>query len=198
MSYVDGLPIDKLTDQPSGIWDKIATELVGLAFRECFEWGLVQTDPNFSNYRYQPDTERIGLLDFGATRQYPPELVLKLRQLITASLRQDRSTIEQTALEVGYLDPTAPNIYREAIINLLLEVAEPAMQTGTYDFGRTDLASRMRDQVLQLRLEQRYWHLPPVEILMLHRKLGGLYLMATRLQARVDVSALIQPYLIES
>jgi hypothetical protein len=50
---------------------------------------------------------------------------------------------------------------------------------------------------MQLRLEHRYWHLPPVEILMLHRKLGGLYLTCSHLLARVDVSQLIGPYLIE-
>ena len=77
-----------------------------------------------------------------------------------------------------------------------MDVTEPARRTGPYDFSTTDLASRMSDKVINLRLEQRYWHLPPVEILLLHRKLGGLYLTASRLRARVDVKALVEPYLI--
>lgn len=106
--------------------------------------------------------------------------------------------LARTALEVGYLDAGAPDLYRDAILGLLLEVVEPARQSGAYDFAHTDLARRMRDKVVELRLEQRYWHLPPVEILMLHRKLGGLYLMATRLQAQVDVAKLIQTYMIDN
>jgi predicted unusual protein kinase regulating ubiquinone biosynthesis (AarF/ABC1/UbiB family) len=195
MSYVDGLPIDAMSDQPRGVRDAIATQLIRLALRECFEWGLVQTDPNFSNYRYQPDSGRIGLLDFGATRHYPQQRVVQLRQLLSASLTRNTTAMEQAALAVGYLDPTAPEFYRKAIIELLLTVVEPARQAGDYDFAHTDLASRMRDKVVSLRVEQRYWHLPPVEILMLHRKLGGLYLMASRLRARVDVAGLVRPYL---
>jgi predicted unusual protein kinase regulating ubiquinone biosynthesis (AarF/ABC1/UbiB family) len=197
MSYVEGSPIDRLQDQPRSSRDYLASELIRLALRECFEWGLVQTDPNFANYRYQPESRRIGLLDFGATRQYPQERVLQLRHLLSVSIRQDRRAIEQAALEVGYLDGAAPGFYREAIVALLLDVVEPARQIGPYDFGRTDLASRMSEKVMQLRLEHRYWHLPPVEILMLHRKLGGLYLTCSHLLARVDVSQLIGPYLIE-
>ena len=105
--------------------------------------------------------------------------------------------LEQTALEVGYLSSSAPDFYRQAIIDLLLQVVEPARHTGAYDFGHTDLARRMRDMVIELRLQQRYWHLPPVEILMLHRKLGGLYLLASQLKARVEVGQLIKPYLID-
>jgi predicted unusual protein kinase regulating ubiquinone biosynthesis (AarF/ABC1/UbiB family) len=198
MSYIDGQPIDKLMVQPRRIRDQVATELIRLALREVFEWGLVQTDPNFANYRYQPQTCRVGLLDFGATRQYSPELVLQLRRLLSAAVHQQPTALAQAAQAVGYLDPAAPIAYRDAILALLLQVVEPARQAGAYDFARTDLATRMRDRVVELRLAQRYWHLPPVEILMLHRKLGGLYLMASRLQARVDVAALVRPYLTDA
>ena len=35
--------------------------------------------------------------------------------------------------------------------------------------------------------------MPPPEILFLHRKIGGLYLLLSRLRARVDLDALIRP-----
>lgn len=38
------------------------------------------------------------------------------------------------------------------------------------------------------------WHTPPPDILFLHRKMGGLYLIATRLQARLDVKSIFERY----
>ncbi len=197
MSFVPGASVDRLAEDASAsLRDSVTSQLMALAFRECFDWGLVQTDPNFANYRYDEHSGRIGLLDFGATRLYAPERIVTLRRLLSAAVREDRSALEQAALEAGYLEAGAPAPYCDSITGLLMDVTEPARRTGPYDFSTTDLASRMSDKVINLRLEQRYWHLPPVEILLLHRKLGGLYLTASRLRARVDVKALVEPYLI--
>ena len=40
--------------------------------------------------------------------------------------------------------------------------------------------------------------MPPLDVLYLHRKLGGLYLLCTRLAASVNVGRLLQPYLAET
>jgi len=53
----------------------------------------------------------------------------------------------------------------------------------------------MGDKVLELRMEQCYGRLPPTEILFLHRKLGGLYLLLAKLQARLPVASMLRPYL---
>ena len=53
----------------------------------------------------------------------------------------------------------------------------------------------MRDIVAEMRLRQRFARVPPPEILFLHRKLGGLYLLLSRLRARIPVAALISPLL---
>ena len=57
------------------------------------------------------------------------------------------------------------------------------------------LASQLRDAGTQLSLEQGYWHSPPADALFLHRKIGGLYLLAAKLKAQVNVQQLLQPYL---
>lgn len=63
-----------------------------------------------------------------------------------------------------------------------------------YDFGTSSLASRIRDAGMALSMEQDYWHTPPADALFLHRKLGGLYLLAAKLRARVDVGGLFAQY----
>lgn len=47
---------------------------------------------------------------------------------------------------------------------------------------------------MQLGTDRDFWHTPPVDALFLHRKIGGLYLLAARLGARVDIRRLFQPH----
>jgi hypothetical protein len=54
------------------------------------------------------------------------------------------------------------------------------------------MAARLREAGLALGLDREFWQIPPIDALLLHRKLGGLYLLAARLKARVDVHALAQ------
>ena len=79
---------------------------------------------------------------------------------------------------------------QEAVIDLFVQGCEPLGHDGIYDFGESRLAERIKEVGLKLSMEQDYWHTPPADALFLHRKLGGLYLLAARLKARVDVRAL--------
>ena len=69
------------------------------------------------------------------------------------------------------------------MIDLFLQVTEPARFRGRYDFGNSDLPQRIRDAGLALSFERGYWHTPPADVLFIHRKLAGLYLLAARLRA---------------
>lgn len=57
------------------------------------------------------------------------------------------------------------------------------------------MAQRPRDAGMALGLARDFWHMPPIDTLFLHRKLGGLFLLASRLKARVNVRELALPYL---
>jgi len=191
MSFVPGEPIETLAEAPQATRDLVATRLWDLVSREFFDWGLVQTDPNFANYRYDAASGRIGLLDFGATRPYAPEWIGAFRRLLSAALHGDRQGIGAAATEVGYLGAGDDGAYRDAVIALIHLAAEPARAEGSFDFGTTDIARRVSEQVLTLRLDHRYGQLPPPDVLFLHRKLGGMYLLSQRLRARVDLAGLV-------
>jgi len=191
MSFVPGDPIETLADAPQATRDRVATQLWDLVLREFFDWGLVQTDPNFANFRHDPATGRIGLLDFGATRAYGRAWIDAFRRLLHAALTGDRAGIGAAATEVGYLGAGDDGAYREAVVDLIGLAAEPARAAGLFDFGATDLARRVSEQVLVLRLDHRYGRLPPPDVLFLHRKLGGMYLLSQRLRARVDLAGLL-------
>ena len=191
MTYLDGQAIENLADQPLQQRNAVASSILELTLREVFDWGFVQTDPNYANYRYQTSTGQVQLLDFGATRAYSAQRNLALRSLLQACWQGHRSDIERAATEVGYLDETDPSHYRNGVVTLLLDASEPIRFTGSYNFGRSDLADRMRDRLLRMRFHDQYWRLPPTDVLFLHRKLAGIYLLLKHIRARVDVAAML-------
>ncbi|MCL9782387.1 AarF/ABC1/UbiB kinase family protein [Vibrio sp. S4M6] len=195
MSFVTGAPIEALVNVPSEVRNRVATRLLSLVMREVFEWGLVQTDAQFGNYRYQEEHDRIGLLDFGATRHYSNDMVDAFRRLMKAATKNDTSAIESTAVEMGYLRKDESITYRRGLCEMIIAVAEPVRYQGKFDFATSDLSRRVMELAISLRLNQRYMHLPPTDILFLHRKIAGTYLLCARLRAQVNVNHLVAPYI---
>jgi len=194
MDYLQGEPIEVLLEQPRGERNRVAGVLLELALREVFEWRLVQTDPNFANFRYDRAQRSVHLLDFGATREYSEARQSGLLQLLQAGLCQDRGALLEAAVQVGYLHPGAPAAHADGVAELLLAALEPLAQQE-YDFAGSDLAKRMSERVIRLRSEEQFMLLPPPDVLFLHRKLAGLYLLFHRLRATLPVRHLAEAVL---
>lgn len=194
MDYVAGVPIEQLAAHPQAERDRVMTLLLKLLLREIFAFHLVQTDPNFANYLYNSATGQLVLLDFGATRPYSVTVAEGYRQVLTGGMLNDRAQIDAGATQIGFFRDYIKPEQRAAVLELFWLACEPLRHAGTYDFGNSDLAARIRQAAMVLSLEQDYWHTPPADALFLHRKLGGMYLLAARLRARVDVAALFAPY----
>lgn len=198
MSFVEGVPIESLCDASQADRNRVMSLLMDLLFKEIFVFRLIQTDPNFANYQYNTTTKQLILLDFGATRVYPKKIAEGYRQLMQGAIEQDRTAMLAAAEQIGFFQAVIKADQREAVIDIFQQACEPLVQQGLYDFGQSDLASRIRDVGMRLSLEKDYWHTPPADALFLHRKLGGLYLLAAKLRAQVDVNHLFQPYFSES
>jgi len=103
--------------------------------------------------------------------------------------------MSESARAIGYFKEHIHANQRAAVIKLFMLTTGPATTRGRFDFGASDLALRIRDAGMALSFDQGYWHTPPADAVFLHRKLGGLYLLAARLRARVDVRAILEPHL---
>ena len=194
MSYVEGVPVESLLTAPQADRDRLLGLLFSLLFREIFDFRLVQTDPNFANYRYETVSGRLVLLDFGATRVYEVARVEAYRRLLTAGMREDLAAVNEAACEIGYFQADIQEKHRRLVLDIFTQACEPLRHIGPYDFGRSDLAIRIRDAGYRLGIDKDFWHTPPVDALFLHRKIGGLYLLAAKLKARVDIRALFSPH----
>ncbi|WP_233080523.1 ABC1 kinase family protein [Rheinheimera soli] len=197
MSFVEGVPIESLMQHSQQVRDKAMTQLFTLLFREIFEFRLVQTDPNFANYLYQPEHAQLVLLDFGACRDYSEAISQGYRQLLSAAITHNLAGIEAAMRQIGFFSQDILPEQKQAILTLVQLISEPVQSDTAYTFGQTDLAQRVRKAATALSLQQNYWHTPPIAAVFLHRKMAGLYLLAARLQANVNVRQLLNPYLSE-
>ncbi|MGI9294502.1 MAG: AarF/ABC1/UbiB kinase family protein, partial [Pseudomonadales bacterium] len=66
---------------------------------------------------------------------------------------------------------------------------------GAYDFGRSDLAARINEAGMAMQDQRDFWQAPPPQAMYLHRKLGGLFMLATRLNSRVNIRQLLEAHL---
>jgi predicted unusual protein kinase regulating ubiquinone biosynthesis (AarF/ABC1/UbiB family) len=195
MSHVAGVPIETLIDRPQEDRDRVVGLLIQLLLRELFEFGVMQTDPNFANYLYDPNAGRIVLLDFGAARDLPPAIVEGYRRLLKAGIDADREAARQAALDIGFFAADADANNQAQAMDLFELAMEPLHRPGPFDFSETGLTMPLRERGLMLAQDRSFWHVPPIDTLFLQRKFGGIYLLASRLKARVDVRALLAPYL---
>lgn len=193
MEFVDGEAIDKLNQLPQAEANAIASNLIKLFFLELFEFKLIQTDPNLANYQYQPTSQRIVLLDFGATRAISDNISAGYKALFNAALTLDKQHIESAATQIGYFDHAVSRAYKDRVIDIFLTACEPLRTKGEYDFGNSDLAKQVAELGLSMSTEKELYS-PPVDALFIHRKLAGLYLIAAKLNAKINVYKLYQAY----
>jgi predicted unusual protein kinase regulating ubiquinone biosynthesis (AarF/ABC1/UbiB family) len=194
MTYLDCQPIETLEAASQAVRDRAAASLIDLVLRELFTFRAMQTDPNLANYRVEVATGRIVLLDFGAVRPVDQGLATAFRALLNAALDRDTAAVRAAMLQIGYFGPdTAP--HHQDLIQRMFDLAmDPLRQDSPFDFGQPDLLDRLRDMGLALGTERDLMHVPPAETLFLHRKIGGMYLLATRLRARVNLRELVERY----
>jgi predicted unusual protein kinase regulating ubiquinone biosynthesis (AarF/ABC1/UbiB family) len=194
MTYLDGSPIEDLVDAPQTLRNKVVSDLMRLFFKELFDFQLVQTDPNFANFQYNHDEQKIILLDFGATRKYPAEFANAYRRLMSAAVAKDKTAIQHAALTIGLIAEAVPSHIQAIITDMVYLACEPLYAEQAYDFANSGLSARLQQQGMQIGLDKEYIHTPPSDAIFLHRKLGGLFLLAMKLKAKVNMADLFAPY----
>jgi predicted unusual protein kinase regulating ubiquinone biosynthesis (AarF/ABC1/UbiB family) len=202
MDFVAGVPVESLHTAPQALRDSVATRLVALTLREMFDLGWMQTDPNFANYRYDAAGDRLVLLDFGATRAISPELSAAYRALLRAGLAGDGTALMAAAEAAGLTGPQLDPQRRKLLLSMADVAFAPLRRAAPFDVAAEDMLRRLGEMALAGGLGlspegglEGLDHVPPMDTLFLQRKLGGVYLMAHRLRARIDFAPLLAPVL---
>jgi predicted unusual protein kinase regulating ubiquinone biosynthesis (AarF/ABC1/UbiB family) len=215
MSYEDGLDVRDARVQalPQARRDRLGHALVQLFLRELFDWRMVQTDPNFGNYRFRLDrggADQIVLLDFGATRRFSRGFARAYADVVRGGAGRDVDMIVRGAASLGILDASFPRPVLEGFARMCMVIAEPFSDPadghiparllnaeGGYRWAESDLPNRAGRAMVASSMTVHY-RLPPREIVFLHRRLSGIFMMLSALRAefsaRNDVHAAVQRF----
>lgn len=185
MDWMDGTGVTRIKSFTQEQRDWIGSHILRLCLREITEFKFMQTDPNWTNFLYNPDTQMLELLDFGASREYPDAFVAQYVQLLEAASRSDHAAVKALSESLGYLTGHESKVMIEAHTQSVLTLAEPFLASApeVYDFKDQTITERVK-ALIPVMLHERLAP-PPEETYSLHRKLSGAFLLCARLGSKV-------------
>ncbi len=210
MSYEAGVSLndDSLNTLPQARRDALGQAAIEVVIRELFEWGEMQTDPNFGNYlvRYEDGIDKLILLDFGAIKQFDAHLLSIARGLLTAGYHQDKDMMQNAMTGYPFFDKLT-GTPKSDMAEVFLLACEPFAHPdklkarsadgadlidadGRYIWAGSDLYSRVMRRAKD-GMQSLEFSLPPKEMMFISRKFIGAYALLVALDARTDAKGLV-------
>ena len=186
--FVNGEAIDSFTDAPIEIRNSIGLKMLKLCLRELFEFRFMQTDPNWSNFFYDVETDKIKLLDFGASLHLTDEFTSEYLKVIRSCATGDRETIIASSIKMGFLTGYESDVMLDAHCDAIGVVGEPFATDADYDFVEKNASLRV-GKLLEVFAKHRLTA-PPRESYALNRKLSGAFLSCNKLKCVIPCKPL--------
>lgn len=182
--------------------NRLGQAFLDLFFDEFFRWGMVQSDPHFGNYRFRAgataEDDRIVLLDFGATRIFGRGFIENYSDIVEGALRRDRAQVVRGAIAIGLMNEKMPQGALDAFAAMCEAIVEPFEAAddprasrklrnaeGAYKWGESDLPMRS-GRIAAMNALSVHFRVPPREIVFLHRRLAGVFIMLATLRCELD------------
>lgn len=204
-SYEAGAHVrsEAVTSLPQQRRNRLGQNALELFFAEFFDWGRVQTDPHFGNYRVrlsEDGQDQLVLLDFGAVREFEPAFRESYLDIVSGAWRGDADQIIKGAVGIGLLRPDSPQSVFDNFADVGFLMIEPFAESppgrlltedGAYRWGESDLPWRVSTAMSRAAIS-RWFRIPPREIVFLHRRLGGVFVLLMVLAAEIHGRPLLE------
>lgn len=214
MTFERGVPINSpvMLSLPQERRNALGEASLEIAVRELFEWGEMQTDPNFGNYLVRLGNgadvlDKIVLLDFGAIRQFDEHLLNVARNLIKAGYQHNADAMVNAMTGYEFFNSIPASIKPDmAKVFLLATEAfsspanNPNLPAGImdheqrYDWKKSQLHSRVMQQTSK-SMASRYFTVPPKEFMFISRKFIGAYTFMTVIEAKTNVRKMMNSFI---
>ncbi|XP_077303023.1 ubiquinone biosynthesis protein COQ8, mitochondrial [Arctopsyche grandis] len=189
---IEGLPLDKCFDMDIKTRETIAYRVMRLCLYEMFVFKCMQTDPNWSNFFYNPSNDKLILLDFGATREYSKSFMDSYIRIIKAASEGDSNEVLSMSRKMKFLTGYESKVMEQAHVDTVMIMAEVFTPKASrkFDFSSQSTTRRIQ-KVVPTILSHRLCP-PPEEIYSLHRKLSGVFLLCSKLKVQMDCRDMFQ------
>jgi predicted unusual protein kinase regulating ubiquinone biosynthesis (AarF/ABC1/UbiB family) len=195
MSFEEGAGIEELGNESPERRDEVFARLIRLVARELFDFGVMQTDPNFANFRYRRETREIVLLDFGACRPVDPSVANGYRRMLAAGLCGNSAEVLAATIEAGFMMPIVAEKHPERVNRMIDIVIGEMRADAPFDFGDRAFIPLLREEGWAIAQDKDTWAFPPIETLFVQRKVSGTALLGARLQAKVNIRRIVEEVL---
>ena len=185
--------------------------MLELFFCELYDWGLLQTDPNFGNYLLRLDDRRkkeandeLTLLDFGSVLDCSDDFLFYLRETIAASQQQNVARIVDGLMGLGCLQPDASDEGKQLFSDFCLHLLEPLRpvellpkeylnDNGEYCWASSRLMKRAGKQAAA-SAASRHFTPPSRDFALIARKLTGVFNFIAVLDAQFNACDMIEAH----
>lgn len=211
MEYVDGLLVTR--SEVSRLSQKrrnaLGRAMLELFFYELYQWGVLQTDPNFGNYLIKPGKsgggDELVLLDFGSTMRCDDDFLRNLGNTVAAGQTNDSDLLIESLIGLGCLRRDSSEEARETFAEFCVQLLEPLRpadrlpaeylnERGEYCWGKSRLMRRVGKHAAT-SAATRHFTTPSREFAMIARKLTGVFTFIAVLNAEFNASDIVQSHI---